>query len=72
LDIDLDSNRKRLLPHMRIADNNPSNNRTDADGNHIMRMRIFKNDNHILQLQNLQISASAFSPLMHVLHLFIG
>jgi hypothetical protein len=66
LHIDLDSNPKRFLPHIRIADNN-RNNRVDVDSNCTMRMRmqILKSDNHIMHMQILIIIASAFafSPL---------
>jgi hypothetical protein len=46
-----DSNPKRSLLHMRIADNN-RNNRVDADSNRMMRMRmqIPKNDNCIMRM----------------------
>jgi hypothetical protein len=62
LHIDLENNLKRRLPHMRIVDNNGA----DVNSNHIIRMGIFKNDNRILRIRILLITAStsAFSPLI--------
>jgi hypothetical protein len=42
--LNLDKNSKRSLPRMWIVFNN-RNNSADADSNHIMQMRISKNDN---------------------------
>jgi hypothetical protein len=47
LHIDLDSNPKPQLPHMRIVANN-YNNRTNAYSNGTMWMRIPKSDTHII------------------------
>jgi len=62
--MDLDSNSKCLLSHMRIADNN-RNNRVDVDSNHIMRMRMSKSDNRILRMRIYLMTTSGFSPLVN-------
>jgi hypothetical protein len=65
LHIDLDSNPKRLLPCMRMEDNNLAN----ADSNRIMWMRIWipKSDKRIMQMRMriLLITTYAFSPPLH-------
>jgi len=68
LHIDLDSNSKCQLPHMRIADNNYAN----AYCNRMAQMRLLKSDNRILQMrirmQILLIIASVFSPLLKTIN----
>jgi hypothetical protein len=54
LNIDLDSNPKRLLPHMRITDNS-HNNCANADSNYITKMRM-----RMLRIE------SAFSPILRI------
>jgi hypothetical protein len=62
--MDLDSNPKCLLLHMRIEDNN-HNKRATVDSNRMMWMRTLKNDNCIIRMRILLITAYAytFSPL---------
>jgi hypothetical protein len=64
LHLDLDSDPKHSLSHMWIVDNK-NNKLADMDSNRMMRMRIPKNDNRILRMRILLITASAFtfSPL---------
>jgi len=45
---------------------NNHSNCMDADSNRMMRMRIAKSNNHILQKRILLITASVFSPLVAI------
>jgi len=62
LHIDLDSNKKRSLHHMRISNNN-RNKRANADSKRMLWMQMPKSYNRIMRMQIMLITAStsAFS-----------
>jgi hypothetical protein len=65
--MDLNSNPKCPLPHIRIADNN-HNNRMDADSNHMMP--IPKSGNRIMRMRISLITINLYLYLFYVFEMF--